>query len=75
MRSWHNYRVLACFDLDYWAKVFRKKPVPFEQLCKIVFDPMYQGNSKEWGREARRKKEQAMLSLQTLRLQILGGTK
>ena len=75
LRSWHNYRVLACLDLDYWAKVFRRKPVSFEQLCSIVFDPTYPGNSKEWGREARRKQEQAMRSLPTLGMQIPGGIK
>ena len=75
LHSWHNYKVLACFDLDYWAKVFHRRPVPYEQLCNIAFDPTYPGNSKEWGREARRKTKEAMLSLQTLRLQIPGGMK
>ena len=74
-RSWHDHRVLACFDIGYWANVFRIKPVSHEQLCGIAFDPAYPGNAKEWGRDARRKKEQAMLSLQTLGLQISGGTK
>ncbi len=69
--SWTNYNVLACFDLDYWAQVFRRSPITLEELCYKI-NPNFGGNAKEWGVAARDKLDEALDSIPTLRFQISG---
>ena len=70
LKSWANYMVLACFDIDYWAHVFQKPQVSYEWLCKHTFDRHYRGNAKEWGRTARKKVTEAVDCFHALSLQI-----
>ena len=75
LRSWTNYKVLACFDIDHWARVLQRSQIPHELLCEKLQGPHYEGNAKEWGREARRTLDTAVNSQIILMSQIPRGMK
>ncbi len=69
LKSWSDYRVLACFDLDFWAELFGKPRISHEKLCEMFMGPHFAGNAKEWGRSARRQVNVALDSFMVLGFQ------
>ena len=69
LKSWSDYRVLACFDLDFWAELFGKPRISHEKLCEMFMGPHFAGNAKEWGRSARRQVDVALDSFVVLGFQ------
>jgi hypothetical protein len=65
LKSWRDYRVLAVFDLDFYAAVFEEPPLSHEDLCKEL-NPGFRGNPKEWGISAREKVKEAFASINDL---------
>lgn len=66
LKSWSDYRVLACLDLDFWAELFGKPRISHEKLCEMFMGPYFDGNAKEWGRSARRQVDVALGSIMLL---------
>lgn len=71
--SWNNYRVLACFDIEFWFQVFKGSEYKLTHalLCGIVKpDLAEKADPKEWGREAREALEKALKSVDMLAQQV-----
>jgi hypothetical protein len=72
LKSWTEYKVLAVIDLDFCAKVFGVSNLSHEALCDLLLPPdcpLAKEDSPElrdWGREARRKAEEAKESIDLL---------
>jgi hypothetical protein len=69
LKSWTEYKVLAVIDLDFCATVFGVSKLSHEALCDLLLPPEKEVGPKDWGREARRKAEEAKESLDLLTAQ------
>ena len=63
--SWERYKILQVYDLDFWATIMQQPAYSHEKLSHIVA-PDYTRDSKEWGREARKKMKEAFASVALL---------
>ena len=72
LEKWQNYNVLACFDLDFHAKVFNTKNLVHRVLCGLI-EPTLRGDPLEWGREARGAVAEALSCVDLLAYQIEDG--
>ncbi len=63
--EWWQKHILECFDIDLWAKIHGRNPLPHDKLCKLLMG----GQDKDWGRAARDKKKQVLGALMMLGLQ------
>jgi hypothetical protein len=68
LKSWTAYNILGVMDLDVCATLFGFRRLSHEKLCDYLIDPEKVGDvgPKDWGREARRKAEEAKESLDLL---------
>lgn len=64
--SWRRNHVLECLDIDAWAMIHGKAPLPHEALCGLFPDVDPEIDAKEWGRRARDKSQKALNSLNLL---------
>ena len=74
LKKWQNYKVLACFDLDFHAKVFNTKDLAHRVLCDLL-KPTFAGDPLDWGREARGAVAEALSCVELLAYRIEGGVK
>ena len=52
--SWAEHQILACFDLDFWSKIFGHKRLPHRVICNLLKpDLPPETDPLEWGRYAR----------------------
>ena len=73
-KTWHDYCVLACFDLDFFARIFEMKPLSHERLFDTL-NPGSDGKPKDWGVAARKALKEALGCVEILAYQIDGGAK
>lgn len=73
-KTWHDYRVLACFDLDYFTRIYEMKPLSHERLFDTL-NPGSAGTPKNWGAAARKALKKALRCVELLAHQIKGRAK
>jgi hypothetical protein len=67
IRSWTNKHILACLDIDLWAKIHGMNKLAYEDLYDIVWDERdEQVGAKDWAIGARETAEEALKATRLL---------
>lgn len=66
-RKWRDYKVLACFDLNFWSRVSRGRKLSHTEACNwLKPDHSPDADPKDWGREAHKALKEALSCIDML---------